>query len=83
MKAKTVKVKEENPEPLELLAKSIIELSDSFIKIQNGPLQRRTIILLLKDCTGLAGRDIEKILDAAPKLKSYYVKELKKGSLTP
>lgn len=74
----TVRVNEENPEPLELLAKSVIELSDAFIKIQNGPLQKRTIILLFKDYTGIAGRDIEKILDAAPKLKTYYVKDLKK-----
>lgn len=74
----TVKVNETAPEPLEVLAKAIIEVSDAFIKIQNGPLQRRTIILLLKDYTGLAGRDIEKILDAAPKLKTWYVKELRK-----
>ncbi len=69
-----VKVNETNPEPLEVLAKSIIEISDAFKKIQAGPLQRRTIVLLLKDYTGLAGRDIEKILDAAPKLKDYYLK---------
>lgn len=74
----TVKVNETSPEPLEVLAKAVIELSEAFIKIQNGPLQRRTIILLLKDYTGLAGRDIEKVLDAAPKLKTYYIKELKK-----
>lgn len=74
----TVKVDEENPEPLELLAKSIIEISDSFTKILAGPLQRRTIILLIKDYTGLAQWQIEKILDAAPKLKTYYLKELKK-----
>ena len=82
MKAKTqsitVKVNETNPEPLEVLAKAIIEISDAFIKIQNGPLQRRTIVLLLKDYTGLAGRDIERVLDAAPKLKTFYIKELKK-----
>ncbi len=73
----TVKVTEENPEPMEVLAKAIIEISDAFIKLNQGPLQRRTITLLLKDYTGLAARDIDKVLDAAPKLKSYYVKELR------
>ena len=72
----TVKVNEANPEPLEVLAKAIIEVSDAFIKLQNGPLERRTIVLLLKDYTGLAGRDIEKVLDAAPKLKTYYLKRM-------
>lgn len=55
MKAKTqqitVKVKEENPEPLELLAQSIIDLSEAFRKIEAGPLKRRTIVLLLQDAT--------------------------------
>jgi hypothetical protein len=71
-------VKEENPEPLEVLAKSIIEISDAFIKIMNGPLKHRTIVLLFQDYTGLPKRDIEKILDAAPKLKTFYINELKK-----
>lgn len=76
----TVKVNEQNPEPLELIAKSIIEISDAFKKIETGPLKRKTIVLLLRDVTGLPQRDINAILDAAPKLKDYYVKELKKPS---
>jgi len=82
MKAKTqqitVKVKEENPEPFEIIAQSVIDLSEAFKKIEAGPLKRRTVVLLLQDATGLPQRDINKILDAAPKLKDWYVKELKK-----
>jgi hypothetical protein len=82
MKAKTqqitVKVTEENPEPLELLAKSVIELSDAFIKIESSPLKRHTVVLLLQDYTRLPKKSIEAVLDAAPKLKSYYIKEMKK-----
>lgn len=73
----TIKTNEQNPEPLELIAKSIIELSEAFKKIDSSPLKRHTIILLLKDQTGLPQRDIIKILDAAPKLAEYYVKNVK------
>jgi len=73
----TIKTNEQNPEPLELIAKSIIELAEAFKKIESSPLKRHTIILLLKDQTGLPQRDIIKILDAAPKLAEYYVKNAK------
>lgn len=72
----TVKVKEENPEPLELIAQSIIDLAEAFKKIETSPLKRHTIVLLLKDRTGLSQRDINAVLDAAPKLADYYTKFL-------
>lgn len=74
----TVKSNEENPEPIELIAKSIIEVSDAFAKIEQSQLKRRAIVLLLQDATGLGQGQINKILDAAPKLKSFYLKEIKK-----
>lgn len=76
----TVKTNEENPEPLELIAKSIIDLSDAFKKIETGPLKQKTIVLLLQDVTGLPRTAISKILEAAPRLKDYYVRELKKNA---
>lgn len=75
----TVKVNEENPEPMELIAKSIIEISDAFDKINKSSLSRRAIVLLLQDITKLGQRDINSILDAAPKLKSFYIKSLANG----
>lgn len=74
----TVKSNEENPEPLEILAQAIIDLSNAFKKIEDGPLAKRTIVLLLQDATGLPQSAIKKVLEAAPKLKDWYVKELKK-----
>ncbi len=70
----TVKVNEQNPEPLELIAKSIIELSDAFQKINSSSLKRRTIVLLLQDETKLPQKDINAILDAATKLKDTFLK---------
>ncbi len=83
MKKQAVKVKldEENPESIELIAKSIIQVSEAFEKINSSPLKRRAIVLLLQDAIGV-GRigksEIELILDHAPKLKNYYLKELNK-----
>lgn len=75
----TVKTNEANPEPMEVLAKAVIEISDAFKKIEAGPLRQHTIILLLQDATKLPQRDIKKVLEAAPKLKDWYLKELKKA----
>lgn len=70
----TVKVNEENPEPVELIAKSIIELSDGYRKIMSGHLKRHALVVLLKDATGISQRDIIKILEAVSDLKNMYTK---------
>lgn len=70
-----VKKDEVNPEPLEVIAKSIIEVADACAKMNSSKLNRRAILLLLKDLTGLPMADIGKVLDAAPKLKDHYLKK--------
>lgn len=72
----TVKANSENPEPLEVLAKSIIDVADAFKKINNSQLKRRTVIILLQDMTGISQTQIGKILDAAPLLKETYLKSV-------
>lgn len=75
----TIKSNEENPEPVELIANSIIEISESFEKINNSILKKRAIILLLQDAIGptkIGKREIELVLEYAPRLKNYYLKEL-------
>jgi hypothetical protein len=74
----TVKVNEENPEPLEVIAQSIVDISDAFKKINESRLSRKAVVLLLQDLTRLSQRDINLVLDAAPKLKQFYVKDVKK-----
>ena len=72
-------VKDENdPEPMELMAKSVIQISDAFEEIQkNGMLKQRTIILLLHDLIGASKinkTQIALVLDNLPRLKAWYVK---------
>lgn len=61
----TIKVKSDaqDPEPLELLAKSIIDVANGFEAINKSMLEMN---------------DIEKILDAGPKLKAHYIKSVPK-----
>ena len=70
----TVKKDIENPEPTELIAKSIIQLSDAIEKFQKGPLKERTILVLLNDMTNVPMGTIQKILKAIPSLKKDYLK---------
>lgn len=70
-----------NPEPIELLAKSIVEVSKAFEWLNNGPLTRRAIVLLLHDRIGaqhINKSQIELVLDNLPRLRAWYVKEPKK-----
>ena len=75
----TIKIKkdEDNPEPIELLAKSIIQVSDAFEKIQKSNLTERAIIVLLQDGIGpsyINKQQIKLVLDNLPRLKSWYIK---------
>ncbi len=71
----SVKLNEKDPEPIELIAKSIIEIADGFAKINASKLNRRALLILLKDSTNLSMGDIGKVLDAVPKLKEMYLKK--------
>lgn len=77
----TVKSNEENPEPIEIIAQAVIDVSDAFKKIENSRLSRRAIVLLIKDrCNGIGITEIETILNVVPKLKDYYIKQLPKDA---
>lgn len=73
----TIDTKEENPEPVEIIADSILKVAEGFQKLNDSRLSRRAIILLLHDAIGvtyISKRQIGYVLDYAPKLKDYYVK---------
>lgn len=63
-----------NPEPDELIAASIIKISEGMQAINKGPLNRRAILVLLKDATGLTFAEITKVLDAQADLRRLYLK---------
>jgi hypothetical protein len=73
-----IKKNKEEPESEELIARSIIEISDAFSKLNSSKLNKRAIIILLHDAIGqskIGKKEIEMVLDHAPKLKQYYLKK--------
>ena len=78
----TVKSNEENPEPLELIAQSIIQIAEAYKKVNDSRLRKRAILLLIKDAIPAKYKvginEIELVLDAAQSLKAHYIKDLPK-----
>ena len=78
MTAIKIKKDEENPEPIELLAKSIIQVSDGFEKILSGSLNKKAIVVLLQHGIGtgnITQQQIMLVLDNLPRLKAWYIKK--------
>lgn len=73
----TIKSNEENPEPIEIIAQSIINVATAFEKISQSRLSKRAVVLLIKDATrNISINDIEVILDVVPRLKDIYLKKV-------
>lgn len=70
----TIKQDEKNPEPMELIAASIIEIASAVRKLHNGKLKQRVILLLIKDMTSIPLGTIEVVLNAIEKLEKTYLK---------
>lgn len=81
MAKQEVKIKkdEQNPEPIELIADSIIQISSAFKKMRDSRLKERAIILLIKDKCNLGISEIQQVLQIAANLDIYYIKELPKS----
>lgn len=69
---RVVVVKSDPPETTEILADAIVRLSEAHEKLKSSGLNRKAIILLLNDATGVGKRDIATILDAMPRLRGWY-----------
>lgn len=76
---KNVKLSEDNPEPLELVASHIEKLSEGIKKLRAGRVSERVIILLLADITKLPHGEIKRCLDGAEMLASYFIKKTPKS----
>ena len=55
-----------------VLAQSIVKLSKSADQMMQSGLKRRTLLVLLRDQTGLSLSDIDKVIEAFPKLAKIY-----------
>ena len=62
----------EKPESTEILAETVIRIGENMEKLQKSGLNRRAIIALLRDATGLGKGDIELVIDSLAKMKGWY-----------
>jgi hypothetical protein len=64
-----------NPEPVEIIADSIIKIAESFRKMNDTRLRRGTIVTLISAyAKGITRRDIITILDTCESLDKIYLK---------
>lgn len=78
MKNIKIKKNEDNPESVELLAQSIIQVSEGFKKVIDSPLSQRALIVLLQDAIGaqnISRSQIKLVIEALPRLKAWYIKK--------
>lgn len=71
-----IKKDTENPESVELLAKSIIQVSEAASKLLKSGLTTRAIVVLLQDGIGMTKinkSQIYLVLNNLPRLKAWYV----------
>lgn len=63
--------------PTEKIAQAVISISEAFERIEKGTLNRRALVVLLKDSIKgkMAKKEIESVLDGLKKLKDIYVKK--------
>lgn len=78
IKTYNVLTDEKDPQPIDLIAEQIIEISTAIKKLNSSRIETRVIHLLLRDITDLPLADIKKVLNACEVLESRYVKPLKK-----
>jgi hypothetical protein len=73
MKTKTIEIVKDNqnPESDKILAKAILELSEGVNRLLAGPLRFETIVLLLKEKSGVPLYQVREVLAALPRLKEF------------
>jgi len=62
----------EKPISVEIIASSIKQIAQHMRAIEKSSLNRRAILVLLKDCTGINMNEIEKVLDSLSALDKRY-----------
>lgn len=67
----------EDPIPTQIFQRAILDMSEAAKKLNNGPLKRRAVTLLIQDAVGankISRTQIELVLDAAEELGRTYLK---------
>ena len=66
--------KSDPPESTEILADSIVRISNSLDELSRSGMNHKAIVILIQAATKLSRRDIEAVLDAQKRLAGWYCK---------
>lgn len=69
-----VKLDEINPEPVEIIAASILEIAQAMKALNSTRLKRSVIVTLIHDRSKIGKRDIELVLNNLASLEEDYLK---------
>lgn len=69
-----VKRSEIDPEPVEIIAQAIIDISDAMKTVASSRLSRRAIVTLVHEQSKIARRDIELVLNNLEQLERTWLK---------
>lgn len=73
-KVKIIQAKDQQEVPAEVIAQSLVEISDAAKKLANGRLKREAIVTLIKDKTGIHKTQINTVLDSLETLKHDWLR---------
>ena len=69
----TIRVKKSDPpESTEILADSIVRISEALTKLEASGVNHKAIVILIQAATKLSRRDIEAVLDVQKRLAGWY-----------
>lgn len=63
----------QNPEPVEIIAQSIVEIADAMKRINKTRLTRHALIVLIQDHTKLGKQTIDMVLNSLEALERIYL----------
>lgn len=72
-----IKLSDDVPETVEVLADSVVRISEAMAKIKNSRLTRGCIVSLIKDGCYLSKKEINIVLDLLEDLEKMYLKPKK------
>lgn len=72
-----VKQDPEDEVPTEILAKSIEKIANGYDVMNKSRLNKRALLILLRDASGVSMTEIQKVLNGLENLKKLYLKNTK------
>lgn len=74
-KIKVIQKENEDEIPVEIIASSILKISNAWKQVRKSQLNQKCIVILLAHATKLPQYEVEKVLDGLDELEKMYLKK--------